>query len=44
MRRIDAGERIAITVHGRAVAELVPPGAAGKAAVQVVSTSLSLRA
>ena len=27
IRRIEAGERIAITVHGRLVAELVPPGA-----------------
>jgi prevent-host-death family protein len=26
IRRIEAGERIAITVHGRVVAELVPPG------------------
>lgn len=26
IRRIDAGERIAITAHGRVVAELVPPG------------------
>ncbi|HLG55585.1 MAG TPA: type II toxin-antitoxin system Phd/YefM family antitoxin [Vicinamibacterales bacterium] len=30
IRRIEAGERIAITAHGRIVAELVPPGAAGK--------------
>jgi antitoxin (DNA-binding transcriptional repressor) of toxin-antitoxin stability system len=29
IRRIEAGERIAITAHGRVVAELVPPG--GKA-------------
>jgi len=28
IRRIEAGERIAITVHGRIVAELVPPGTA----------------
>jgi prevent-host-death family protein len=27
IRRIEAGERIAITAHGRVVAELVPPGA-----------------
>jgi prevent-host-death family protein len=27
LRRIEAGERIAITAHGRVVAELVPPGA-----------------
>ena len=25
IRRIEAGERIAVTVHGRVVAELVPP-------------------
>jgi prevent-host-death family protein len=31
VRRIEAGERIAITVHGRVVAELVPPGAKAKA-------------
>jgi len=30
IRRIEAGERIAITAHGRVVAELVPPGATGK--------------
>ena len=30
IRRIEAGERIAITAHGRIVAELVPPGSAGK--------------
>ena len=30
IRRIEAGERIAITAHGRVVAELVPPGT-GKA-------------
>jgi prevent-host-death family protein len=30
IRRIEAGERIAITVHGRVVAELVPPGIAGR--------------
>jgi len=28
VRRIEAGERIAVTAHGRVVAELVPPGAA----------------
>ena len=27
IRRIEAGERVAITAHGRVVAELVPPGA-----------------
>jgi len=26
IRRIEAGERIAITAHGRVVAQLVPPG------------------
>jgi prevent-host-death family protein len=26
IRRIEAGERIAITAHGRVVAELIPPG------------------
>jgi prevent-host-death family protein len=26
IRRVDAGERITITAHGRAVAELIPPG------------------
>ena len=26
IRRIEAGERIVITAHGRVVAELVPPG------------------
>lgn len=26
IRRIEAGERLAITAHGRVVAELVPPG------------------
>ena len=30
IRRIEAGERIAITAHGRVVAELVPPGATAK--------------
>lgn len=35
IRRIEAGERIAITAHGRVVAELVPPGkkAAGTASL-----------
>jgi prevent-host-death family protein len=32
IRRIEAGERIAITAHGRVVAELVPPGAKTKGA------------
>jgi len=26
IRRVEAGERIAITAHGRVVAEMVPPG------------------
>ena len=30
IRRIEAGERIAVTAHGRVVAELVPPGATAK--------------
>ena len=30
IRRIEAGERIAITVHGRVVAELVQPGVEAK--------------
>jgi antitoxin (DNA-binding transcriptional repressor) of toxin-antitoxin stability system len=32
IRRIEAGEHIAITAHGRVVAELVPPGARTKGA------------
>jgi prevent-host-death family protein len=30
IRRIEEGERTAITEHGRVVAELVPPGKGGK--------------
>ena len=30
IRRIEAGERIAVTAHGRVVAELVPPSATAK--------------
>ena len=30
IRRIEAGERIAVTAHGRVVAELVPPGTRSK--------------
>jgi prevent-host-death family protein len=30
IRRIEAGERIAITAHGRVVAELVPPGSTAR--------------
>jgi prevent-host-death family protein len=33
IRRIEAGERITITAHGRVVAELVPPGGAAKSSV-----------
>jgi antitoxin (DNA-binding transcriptional repressor) of toxin-antitoxin stability system len=29
IRRIEAGERISVTAHGRIVAELVPPGGRG---------------
>ena len=28
IRRVEAGERITVTAHGRVVAELVPPGRA----------------
>ena len=31
IRRIEAGERIAVTAHGRVVAELVPPVKGSKA-------------
>lgn len=31
IRRIEAGERIAVTAHGRVVAELVPPGSTSRA-------------
>jgi antitoxin (DNA-binding transcriptional repressor) of toxin-antitoxin stability system len=27
VRRVEAGERVCVTAHGRVVAELVPPGA-----------------
>jgi prevent-host-death family protein len=30
VRRVEAGERIAVTAHGRVVAELVPPAHASK--------------
>lgn len=30
IRRVEAGERIAITAHGRVVAEIVPPRSAGR--------------
>jgi prevent-host-death family protein len=29
IRRAEAGERIAVTAHGRVVAEIVPPGSTG---------------
>ena len=28
IRRVEAGERVSVTAHGRVVAELVPPGGA----------------
>jgi prevent-host-death family protein len=31
VRQVEAGERIAVTAHGRIVAELVPPNASGAA-------------
>jgi len=34
IRRIEAGERIAMTAHGRIVAELVPPGAGASRAAR----------
>jgi prevent-host-death family protein len=30
IRRVEAGERIAVTAHGRVVAELVPPATPGQ--------------
>jgi antitoxin (DNA-binding transcriptional repressor) of toxin-antitoxin stability system len=30
LRRIEAGERISVTAHGRVVAELVPPRSGGR--------------
>jgi prevent-host-death family protein len=33
IRRVEAGERIAITAHGRVVAELVPPGGKSRGTV-----------
>lgn len=30
IRRVEAGQRIAVTAHGRVVAELVPPGTASR--------------
>jgi antitoxin (DNA-binding transcriptional repressor) of toxin-antitoxin stability system len=34
IRRIEAGERIAVTAHGRVVAELVPPGGGSRASIK----------
>jgi prevent-host-death family protein len=34
IRRVEAGQRIAVTAHGRVVAELVPPGSAPRASQQ----------
>jgi antitoxin (DNA-binding transcriptional repressor) of toxin-antitoxin stability system len=31
IRRIEAGDRISVTAHGRVVAELVPPGSGARA-------------
>jgi prevent-host-death family protein len=39
IRRIEAGERISVTAHGRVVAELVPPG--GRAARRPVPDGTS---
>lgn len=33
IRRVEAGQRIAVTAHGRVVAELVPPGTATRSSV-----------
>lgn len=33
IRRIEAGDRISVTAHGRVVAELVPPGYASRSSV-----------
>jgi prevent-host-death family protein len=30
VRRVEAGERISVTAHGRVVAELVPPGSGAR--------------
>jgi antitoxin (DNA-binding transcriptional repressor) of toxin-antitoxin stability system len=34
IRRVESGERIAVTAHGRVVAELVPPGQVPSPGVQ----------
>jgi len=33
VRQVEAGERIAVTAHGRVIAELVPPSRGSRAAV-----------
>lgn len=33
IRRLESGERISVTAHGRIVAELVPPGRAAQGSV-----------
>jgi prevent-host-death family protein len=44
IRRVEQGERVAVTVHGRVVAELVPPAAhrapAGSRLSQLVEAGL----
>jgi len=45
---VEAAERIAVTVHGRVVAEFVPPGAAGRRADEgrwdeLMATGISMR-
>lgn len=32
IRRVEAGERVSVTAHGRVVAELVPPGPSARPA------------
>ncbi len=41
LRRVEAGERITITRHGVAVAELVPPGRAGSPGLEQVFAELA---
>lgn len=36
IRRIESGERIVITAHGRAVAELVPPASASAGRIRPI--------
>lgn len=45
IRRVEAGERIAVTAHGRVVAEIVPPGTAARTSAgsrwdELVSTGI----